>query len=368
MSPAPPAGQAHRPDKIAATLSLSRETCRWLFLQSSTAPRATLAQRLLYRWQAYWFDRNLALAKSLSPGPANLRDDPVFVLGLWRSGTTLLHELLAALPGMQTPTTWQCMNPSLCGLIPPPRGGAAIRRPMDDVAVSPDSPQEDEFALLALGVPSVYRAFLDPRRLTALEVCLDQDYWLGAQSEGWLEIWCEFLARACVQGSGPLLLKSPNHIYRLEAIARRFPRARHVWVLRDPHETLFSNRRMWLAMFQRYALWPWDEEALDAFLAQAFLAAAKSLDRASEVAGPARICAIAYSQLIQSPLETIEQVNARLSLGEWAGAANAIRTRIAASTAREPARYAAATIPAPLSGPLEELRAAQARALAVYGL
>src|SRR5210317_1805419 len=37
-----------------------------------------------------------------------LESQPVFILGHWRSGTTLLHELLAADPSHMAPTTYQC--------------------------------------------------------------------------------------------------------------------------------------------------------------------------------------------------------------------------------------------------------------------
>src|SRR5262245_25743508 len=38
-------------------------------------------------------------------------DGPVFVLGHWRSGTTLLHELLARDPRHAAPTTFDCLSP-----------------------------------------------------------------------------------------------------------------------------------------------------------------------------------------------------------------------------------------------------------------
>src|SRR3974377_1277147 len=37
---------------------------------------------------------------------------PVFVLGFWRSGTTLLHELLCCDQQFGFPSTYACMNPS----------------------------------------------------------------------------------------------------------------------------------------------------------------------------------------------------------------------------------------------------------------
>ena len=40
-----------------------------------------------------------------------LKEPPLFVLGHWRSGTTLLHELLMLDTRHQCPTTYQCLAP-----------------------------------------------------------------------------------------------------------------------------------------------------------------------------------------------------------------------------------------------------------------
>ena len=78
--------------------------------------------------------------------PARLPVDPVFILGLWRSGTTVLHELVNACGGWVTPQTWQCFHPSTCFLTGPPAHTAAAQRPMDRGLIATEGPQEDEFA------------------------------------------------------------------------------------------------------------------------------------------------------------------------------------------------------------------------------
>src|SRR4249920_1804084 len=40
-----------------------------------------------------------------------LGDDPIFVIGHWRTGTTLLHELLALDPRLRSPTNYECLVP-----------------------------------------------------------------------------------------------------------------------------------------------------------------------------------------------------------------------------------------------------------------
>ena len=86
-----------------------------------------------------------------------IQDDPIFVIGHWRSGTTLLHELLGA--GRQRHTysdTYACFTPQAFSglrLVLAAAVGCCCprRRPMDNMAAGWDRPQEDEFALCNMG-------------------------------------------------------------------------------------------------------------------------------------------------------------------------------------------------------------------------
>src|SRR5262249_10584758 len=41
-----------------------------------------------------------------------LREPPLFILGHWRTGTTLLHEMLILDPRHTYPTTYECLEPN----------------------------------------------------------------------------------------------------------------------------------------------------------------------------------------------------------------------------------------------------------------
>ena len=106
------------------------------------------------------FDR---LVLDYARSHTKLAQPPLFVLGHWRSGTTMLHELLILDPEHTYPTTFECyvphhfawtewwLPPLIEWLLP-------ATRPMDNMRTSWDRPQEDEFALCNMGVPSPYLA------------------------------------------------------------------------------------------------------------------------------------------------------------------------------------------------------------------
>src|SRR5262249_9093410 len=99
-----------------------------------------------------------------------ITEPPLFVLGHWRSGTTHLHNLLAEdTDQFAYANTYQVVNPHtflttedvntrrFAFLLPK-------TRPMDNMALSFEAPQEDEFGILLGCFRSLYLGISFPRR------------------------------------------------------------------------------------------------------------------------------------------------------------------------------------------------------------
>ncbi len=98
-----------------------------------------------------------------------LERDPVFVLGHWRSGTTLMHELLVLDEQYASPSTYACFAPwhfliSEGLMVKYGSGLIPDKRPMDNMQAGWELPQEDEFALMNLGAPTPYLLMAFPKR------------------------------------------------------------------------------------------------------------------------------------------------------------------------------------------------------------
>jgi len=264
--------------------------------------RSIPAHSAKLRWHAHWFERNWRTQVKLLRD-VRLSDDPVFIVGPWRSGTTLLQELLAAATTWPTPRTWQCFNPSTCFLTGAPARISEAQRPMDQGRIATLGPQEDEFALLLLGESSLYRGFIDPRRLRegALRT------WTGEQ--GLLARWQEFLRGIVMTGSpGRLLLKSPGHTFRLPLLRTLFPRADFIWIGRSASEVLASNARMWRAMFETHALWDCPPGELEGFLHDMILALTGVLGRCMDEMPRDRMLWVTFEEVQAAPRQTVERV------------------------------------------------------------
>ena len=188
---------------------------------------------------------------------------PIFVLGYWRSGTTLLHNLLCQDTRLAYPTTRQTLHPHsffilegelggpLAGLLKKaheswsrllfggPRGPAP--RPIDGVLVGADTPQEDEFAMLMMR-RSVMVGYLQPQRAEFYESFLTLRQLSPAQREEWKRLWLRFLKKLTLRhGPRTLVLKSPAHTAKVSTLLEIFPQARFVHIRRNPYDVFAST-------------------------------------------------------------------------------------------------------------------------------
>ena len=263
-------------------------------------------------WACTWFTMawrmRVSTAQSLPPGP-----DPHFVLGFWRSGTTFLHELLALDPRFSYAPTSLCMNPALDPALV--RKGRSIQRPMDGLTISTESPQEDEFALLAAGAPSFYRNFVAPAGWQAQLRLLDPDRLSAEEERDWQQAFdtVRKLATALFPDGGrTLLLKSPNHSFRLDRLARRHAGSRFILIVRDSRATLRSTYKLWRSMYTLYAREPWEQVPLARLSAEAYgLFVDRTLASLPAMAA-GRLVALRYEDLAANPEAVVGRLYARL--------------------------------------------------------
>ncbi|HVA40959.1 MAG TPA: sulfotransferase [Candidatus Binataceae bacterium] len=245
---------------------------------------------------------------------------PLFLVGHWRSGTTLLHELLALDEHFAAPSTYACFNPHQF-LLAHHHAPAATRlvRPTGDMTVSPSSPQEEEFALLCMGATSPYEAFVFPSALHQFEALCDPDLFEHAQELRWnAAITWILKATAYVCGADKrLLVKSPANSFRVPRLSALFPGARFIRLVREPCAVFASTLRLWQSMWERYALAaPLGREVLIERILETRLALERRLQSALRTLPADRVATVRYEDLVADPCHTIELLYERLALGD----------------------------------------------------
>ena len=261
--------------------------------------------------------------------------DSLVVLGYWRSGTTLLHGYLSLDRRFGFPSTYSCMHPqhfvlTQASALRTP--AMSIRRPMDDVEICASSPQEEEFALLALGARSPYEALLAPSFLgEALRVGDPLDL---AEPEclHWQNTFERFLRGvSVVEGYRPLILKSPPHGYRVALLRKILPNARFILIVRSPAIVYESTVRMWRSLFEIYAMGdiPPEGQTRRAVLEDRPYFESKLSAGLSGLPAE-RLALIRYENLVLDPIGAVEELYDRLKLDGF----SALRAAMAASISR----------------------------------
>jgi hypothetical protein len=213
-----------------------------------------------------------------------LNDEPVFVLGHPRTGTTHLHNLLSKDERFAFATTFSVGFPSsfLCLRAVAPAIGLLMdsTRPMDNMSLAWDTPQEDVLAMNQMSSgTSPYAPLLFPRKEKSFrpfyrfllartgsgedsdleledadaEPCDPKDF------ERWRRAFILFLKKTQYAAGGArkrLLLKSPVHTARVRLIKSLFPKATFVFIHRHPLEVFRSAAHMadayyWQCYLQR---------------------------------------------------------------------------------------------------------------------
>jgi omega-hydroxy-beta-dihydromenaquinone-9 sulfotransferase len=175
---------------------------------------------------------------------------PVFILGHWRTGTTHLQYLLAADPRFASPNTYQVSYPHAfltTEAVGARLGGILIprKRPMDEVGISFQAPNEDEFALCQMTLCSPYLGFTFPRRQSDYDRYLTLRGVSDAVRARWKSALAHFLKKLTWRYGRPLVLKSPPHTCRIKLLLDLFPEARFVHIHRNPF-AVFQSTRHWL--------------------------------------------------------------------------------------------------------------------------
>ena len=107
-----------------------------------------------------------------------LTEPPIFIIGHWRSGTTLMHELMSMDERLAFPNNFDAFLPhhflvSRPVLYPLVKMLMPSKRPMDNMKMGVELPQEDDFALCVYGAPTPYRRIAFPNRSSRDHLNLD---------------------------------------------------------------------------------------------------------------------------------------------------------------------------------------------------
>jgi len=273
-----------------------------------------------------------------------IKDDPIFVIGHWRSGTTLLHELLVLDPRHTFPDTYACfspnhflvsgwwMKPCLQFLLP-------AHRPMDNMVAGWDHPQEDEFALCNMGIPSPYLTSVFPNHPPQYQEYLDMRGVPAPDVARWKRAFLWFLKCLTLRNPKRIVLKSPPHTSRIRTLLEIFPKAKFVHIVRDPYVIFPSTVNLWKRLYRDQGVQVPRYEGLEEHVFKTFTRMYETFERDRELIGPGQFCEIRYEELVAGPIEQMRRVYEELELGDFEAVRPAIEKYFAGKKGYKTNRY-----------------------------
>ena len=318
------------------------EPLRRLLQSTHTEASLSLVGRLALRWDVLRFLTNLLdLAAAERRSPEITREPierPLFIAGLPRSGTTFLHQLMMCDPANRAPLVWETIYP-----YPDPHDAQARDRRADRVAG-----QLRTFERLAPDFRGLHQiSAVSPQECTEIlahsfrSLRFDTTYripsyrtWLETDAENHLPAYRlhkRFLQHLqhLQHQTGPSprdqrwVLKCPDHLFALDALAATYPDARLVFVHRDPVKVLLSVARL-TEVLRRPFTRRIDRLEIGRQESARWLEGA---ERMIAAAGP--ICHVHYLDLIADPARTVGAVYRHFGL-PFSPSTSAAITRFAA--------------------------------------
>ncbi len=230
------------------------------------------------------------------------------------------------------------------------------RRPMDNVLLDLELPQEDEYAAMILSggispflqffflqesqqkILSKYGSFGHAGKGIEADVDLESSssprkemgnpllasgnseasMQLQRDEKRWQRVWCKFLERVFHDQNGGdrrLILKSPSHTSRVNLLLKLFPDAQFIFVHRNPYEVFQSTANMVPNVNSLFCLTdlPTNSEVLGLIKRQ-YTEMHRSYFEARSLIPPGNLVEVEYSKFVSDPMFELKRIYSTLGL------------------------------------------------------
>lgn len=256
-----------------------------------------------------------------------LHDEPVFIIGHWRSGTTHLHSIMSRDEQFGFVTTLQGVFPhSFQANVVFPKVMSWLMpgtRPMDDVRISLSSPQEEEIALMAYGPYSLYHLWHFPDQARRMYRRFVEFEGMDTRARAvWEEMYRDLLKRAALYlGKDRLVLKNPANTGRIPTLLKLFPNGRFIHIHRDPLEVYGSTKKLYSKVLPLFSLQDLDLERMNRDVVFMYKNMMEKYVSDKELIPEGQLVEVAFSELVNRPMQVIERIYGALDLGGFETAA-----------------------------------------------
>jgi len=274
-----------------------------------------------------------------------IRDDPLFVLGHYRSGTTHLLNLISQDAQWGSVSTTQAVLPEMYLLGSPVRRLLRVflpeKRPMDNMEMSPDLPEEPEHAVGNLSPYCFYHGFCFPKRMMHFfaRYVLFRDA-PGDVVKAWKRIYRKVLKAATFSAGGKrLVIKNPADTARIPFLLEMFPNARFIFLFRNPYVMYPSTHNFYTANIRDWQFHGIPDDELKQNIFTIYLELMRAYQRDKHLIPEGNLVEVRFEDFESRPLEELARIYSDLGLPGYQDAERAFRRYVDSQAGYKKNRY-----------------------------
>jgi len=239
------------------------------------------------------------------------KNDPIFIIGHWRSGTTFLQNLLCQDKKFGYFNTYNSLFISniyssilfktLMRVTMPKT------RPSDGVKLGVELPQEDEFALTNYTILSHYLFFFFPndyKKIYNNTLRLEDN-----DQNKWLKYYDNIISRISIYtGKQRILIKNPSNTSRIKYLLKQYPNAKFIHIYRNPVFVYLSTFKFFSELFPSVNLQNFNEDKLVKLVIYNYREMYKDYYKHKDLIPKNNLIEFGFEDFKKDPLAQIERV------------------------------------------------------------
>ncbi len=248
-------------------------------------------------------------------------ESPVFILGHWRGGTTLLHNLLSLDKQFGYVTYLQGLFPHAFLASGFFRWFAVrimpSKRPMDNMEINTESPQEEELALISQSGHSLYNMWVAPNR--HWEIWEKYGRFEDEESkEEWSKGYIRLLKTATYNFEGKrLLLKNPPNTMRIPYLLEKFPNAKFIYIYRNPYKVYASTYKLYRDVIDFFQIMDEDEDVAVENILRIYSEMHETYQRDKKMIPSGNLIEVKFEDFVGNKMDGLGKMYRKLSLGNF---------------------------------------------------
>lgn len=257
-----------------------------------------------------------------------IRQQPIFILGYYRSGTTYLQQMFMQDQRLGNMSLYQAVFPELMltfeniftPLLEFLSKLVKARNPFHRIPLTWHSPGEEDVGLGGLVSPhGLQWCYLFPEKISGyLERYVLFENISNAQVDDWKNTYCYLLKKLSIANNGKqLVLKNPPNTARIKMILSIFPAAKFIYIHRNPFQVYASNKQLWKMIRETYMLGRTRSVNFNDIILDTYEKIMTRYLQDKELIPAGHLLEIAYETFVINPVETMRNIYHGLNFGDF---------------------------------------------------